>query len=80
MLTSNFPRLNLDLTIDSGQVFLWNKINGYWYGINGSNVVKVSIGNNSLGFSSYPENINGERIFRLDDNLNAITRKISKDI
>ncbi|HLE34343.1 MAG TPA: DNA glycosylase, partial [Nitrososphaerales archaeon] len=79
MLTSNFPRLNLDLTIDSGQVFLWNKINGYWYGINGSNVVKVSIGNNSLGFSSYPENINGERIFRLDDNLNAITRKISKD-
>ena len=79
MLTSNFPRLNLDLTIDSGQVFLWNKINGYWYGIHGSNVVKVSIGNNSLGFSSYPENINGERIFRLDDNLNAITRKISKD-
>jgi len=71
--------LNLDLTIDSGQVFLWSKINGYWYGIHGSNVVKVSIGNNSLEFASYPEIVSGERIFRLDDNLNTITRKICKD-
>jgi N-glycosylase/DNA lyase len=79
VLTNNLLPLNLDLTIDSGQVFLWSKINGHWYGIHGNNVVKVSMNNNSLEFSSYPENIDGERIFRLDDNLNAITRKISKD-
>lgn len=79
MLTNNLLPLNLDLTIDSGQVFLWSKINGHWYGIHGSNVIKVSSNNRSLEFSSYPENINGEPIFRLDDNLNTITRKISKD-
>ncbi len=79
MLTNNLLPLNLDLTIDSGQVFLWSKINGHWYGIHGSNVIKVSTNSSSLEFSSYPENINGERIFRLDDNLNDITRKISKD-
>ena len=79
MLTKNVVHLNLDLTVDSGQVFLWNKINGYWYGIHGSNVVKVSINNNVFEFSSFPEHINGEHIFRLDDNLDAITRKISKD-
>lgn len=79
MLTDNVVLLNLDLTIDSGQVFLWSKLNGYWYGIYGNNVVRVSMNNNELEFSSYPENLNGESIFRLDDNLNAITRKISKD-
>ena len=79
MLTNNLLPLNLDLTIDSGQVFLWSKINGSWYGIHGCNVVKVSMNNNMLKFSSYPESIHGEGIFRLDDNLNSITRKISKD-
>jgi len=79
VLTNNLLPLNLDLTIDSGQVFLWHKINGHWYGIHGSNVVKVSMNNNFLEFSSYPENINGESIFRLDDDLNTIARKISKD-
>jgi len=79
VLTDNVVPLNLDLTIDSGQVFLWNKLNRYWYGIYGNNVVRVSVNNNVLEFSSYPERINGERIFRLDDDLNAITRRISKD-
>ena len=78
-MLSDIVPLNLDLTIDSGQVFLWNKLNGYWYGIHGNNVVKVSISNNTLEFSSYPEHINCERIFRLDDDLNTITRAISKD-
>jgi N-glycosylase/DNA lyase len=79
VLTDSIVPLNLDLTIDSGQVFLWNKLHGYWYGIHGSNVVRVSVNNGALEFSSYPENINGEHVFRFDDNLNAITRRISKD-
>ncbi len=79
MLTGNIVPLNLDLTIDSGQVFLWNKLNGYWYGIYGNNVVRVSANNNALEVSSYPEHINGEYVFRLDDDLNAIARKICKD-
>ena len=35
-------KINLDFTINSGQVFLWNKIDGVWYGINGSKVLKVN--------------------------------------
>jgi len=79
VLTGSVVPLNLDLTIDSGQVFLWNKLNGYWYGIHGNNLVRVSINNNVLEFSSYPEHIDGEKVFRFDDNLNSITRRISKD-
>lgn len=79
MLTGNFVPLNLDLTIDSGQVFLWDKINNYWYGIYGNNVVRVCINDGALEFSSYPEHISGEYIFRLDDDLGAIIRSISKD-
>ncbi len=79
MLTGNIVPLNLDLTINSGQVFLWNILNGYWYGIYGNNVARVSVNNNVLEVSSYPEPLNGEYVFRLDDNLNAIIRKICKD-
>jgi len=78
VLTDIVP-LNLDLTINSGQVFLWNKLNEYWYGIYGSNVVRASVSDNVLEFSSYPEHIDGAQVFRLDDDLNAITRRISKD-
>lgn len=79
MLTSNFAQLNLDLTINSGQVFLWKKVNGYWYGVYGDSIVKVAVNNNTLEFSSYPEKVDCEQMFRLDDNLNSITREISKD-
>lgn len=79
MLTHNVVPLNLDLTIDSGQVFLWNKINGCWYGIYGSDVIKASLSNGALELFSYSGNLDGGQVFRLDDNLNVITRKISKD-
>ncbi len=79
MLTSNLTQLNLDLTIDSGQVFLWKKVNGYWYGVYDDSIVKVAVNNNALEFSSYPEQVDCEQMFRLDDNLNSITKEISKD-
>jgi N-glycosylase/DNA lyase len=78
VLTNKVPYLNLDLTIESGQVFLWNKINGNWYGIEGDNIVKVS-NNSFLEYSSYPEDVDCKRIFGLDDDLHYISKKIAKD-
>jgi len=78
VLTNRVPYLNLDLTIESGQVFLWNKINGNWYGIERDNIVKVS-NNNFLEYSSYPEDVDCKRIFGLEDDLNYISKKVAKD-
>ena len=37
-MKDNFE-VNLDDTINSGQVFLWKKINSKWYGINGKKIL-----------------------------------------
>ncbi len=79
MLLAKAPYLNLDLTIESGQVFLWNKLGDCWYGIEGSNVVKISAGNHGLEYFSYPASIDLKKFFRLEDDLYNISKKISKD-
>ena len=33
--------VNLDDTINSGQVFLWKKTNSKWYGINGKSILAL---------------------------------------
>ena len=41
-LVSNLTKIfqiDLDASINSGQVFLWKKINSKWYGIDGNNVL-----------------------------------------
>ncbi len=80
MLTNRVP-LNLDLTINSGQVFLWDKIGNSWYGVYGDNIVKASMQGDGtrLAFGSYPDHLSEKQIFRLDDDLAAVTRSISKD-
>ena len=35
-------RIDVDTSINSGQVFLWKKIEKNWFGINGQNIVKIS--------------------------------------
>ena len=37
-LSGNF-KINFDYTINSGQVFLWEKINTKWYGIDGERIL-----------------------------------------
>ncbi|MFQ5941694.1 MAG: DNA-3-methyladenine glycosylase family protein [Nitrososphaerales archaeon] len=78
-MTNTIPYLNLDLTIESGQVFLWNKINDYWYGVDRNNIIKVSKNRKDLEYSSYPESVDCKRIFGLEDDLNHIYREVSKD-
>ncbi|MDI1494746.1 MAG: DNA repair protein [Cenarchaeum symbiont of Oopsacas minuta] len=61
-------------TINNGQVFLWDKYGDSWYGINGSNVIKIDsfgrIGSMNGGHASF---------FRTRDNMRKILSEISKD-
>lgn len=66
---------NPEISINSGQVFLWEKRGDAWYGIHGQRVVKFS-----KTFQCFPEFKNIENtIFRLDDDFAAISSEISKD-
>lgn len=68
--------LNLDHTINSGQVFLWSLEGAKWYGINGDDVLLVE--------QDDPENIksySGQKydLFRQSDDFERVIREISKD-
>lgn len=69
---------HLDTTLNCGQLFRWKKLGNWWYGIVESSVFKVRQNSEGLEF----EGVNRERVqeyFRLDDNLNEITKKINRD-
>ena len=66
--------INVENSINSGQVFLWRKNSGYWYGINGQDILKI---NNSGNIKSY-QNIK-TNFFRKKDNIEEIIKSISKD-
>ena len=68
-------KINLDFTINSGQVFLWDKIDGAWYGINGSEVLKV----NQEPFRIRSSQKKSFDHFRESDDIKKILRNISKD-
>ena len=61
--------INLDYTINSGQVFLWEKIDSTWYGINGDDVIIIYKNLKKKHF----------KFFRKDDNTLKIIKDISKD-
>lgn len=71
---TDFNKINLDNTINSGQVFLWKKENSFWYGVNGQDVLRV----NELGQIKSYESINSD-FFRKKDDLEKIIQSISKD-
>ncbi len=67
--------LDLTLTLESGQIFLYKK-DRYWYIINGSDIIIIS--DDRKIFKSY----NGrseEYLFRLDDEIEFINASICKD-
>ena len=70
-MKDNFE-VNIDDTINSGQVFLWKKFDSKWYGINGK---KILILEDELDIKSkYIHNF-----FRFDDDFQKIKRQLSKD-
>lgn len=65
--------INLDQTINSGQVFLWKKTDDIWYGVDGQNVFSASQDNTS---SLKKDELD---FFRKSDDLEKIFKDISKD-
>ncbi|MCV0401916.1 MAG: DNA repair protein [Nitrosopumilus sp.] len=70
----NYQIINVDNSINSGQVFLWKKYNDRWYGVNGQDVLKIT---NSGNVKSY-QNTKTD-FFRKTDNIEKIIKSISKD-
>lgn len=67
-------------SINSGQVFLWEKRGDFWYGVEGEHIVKIAQVGEHLEFSSFPEDrMWNYRIFRLDDDVMQIFSEISRD-
>ena len=71
-LKDNFE-VNFDDTINSGQVFLWKKINSEWYGINGKNILTLKEKPDTKNKKQYD-------FFRFEDDFQEIKRKLSKDV
>ena len=67
--------LNIDFTINSGQVFLWEKIKDSWYGVNGQDVLEFN--EKSFKINSFAQN--SLDFFREDDDYAEIIQNISKD-
>ena len=70
-MQNNFE-VNLEDTINSGQVFLWKKINSKWYGIDGK---KILIFGEKLDTKNKVMN----KFFRFDDDFQKIKKELSKD-
>jgi N-glycosylase/DNA lyase len=66
--------INVEISINSGQVFLWKKNGEYWNGVNGQDVLRID---NSGSIKSY-QNIKTD-FFRKKDNIDKILKSISKD-
>jgi N-glycosylase/DNA lyase len=78
-----------EISVNSGQMFLWQKIDNSWYGIYGDHVLKFSTleqdknptyGIRNIQFFSFPEFNKWERhVFRLDDDIASILSSLTKD-
>jgi len=66
--------INVENSINSGQVFLWKKDAQYWYGVNGQDILRVDSSGN---IKSY-QNIKTD-FFRKKDDMDKIIRSISRD-
>jgi N-glycosylase/DNA lyase len=75
---SLLQHLNAELSIQSGQEFLWEQIGGKWYGIHGGSVVRFSA-QEPLALESFPHCVSASDVFRLDDDSGTVTEEISRD-
>ena len=66
--------IDIDNSINSGQVFLWEKQGSDWYGIDGQDILKI----NKNGVIKSIRNLKTD-FFRKNDNMQEIIKSISKD-
>ena len=73
---------SLEHTLDCGQLFRWEKLGDWWYGVVADKVVKIKQSGERLIFQVFPETQNQsfiESYLRLDDDLPSILSEINKD-
>ncbi len=71
---------NPEMSVNSGQVFLWEKRGESWYGVHADRIVKFSRRDGGFVFEAFPEGKAIEReMFRLDDDTERITAEIARD-
>ena len=66
--------INVENSINSGQVFLWKKNKDYWYGVNGTNILKIDKNAKIESFQKSKVDF-----FRETDDMTKIIKSISKD-
>ena len=66
--------IDIDNSINSGQVFLWKKIKKNWYGIDGQNILKINQSGKIKSISNKKTDF-----FRKNDDIQSIIKSISKD-
>ena len=72
-LSDNF-KINFDYTINSGQVFLWEKIDTKWYGVDGKRILALE------DSQKFKKNMKYEiDFFRLDDDFEKISNDLKND-
>jgi N-glycosylase/DNA lyase len=69
---------DLDFSLCCGQVFRWQKLGSWWYGVVGKNVFKVRQCGANLEFEGIGEEF-VQDYFGLNDNLKEISQCIDKD-
>jgi N-glycosylase/DNA lyase len=69
------------ITVNSGQMFLWEEYQNTWYGVYGNYILKFSINeDNSFFFDSFPKLNHWEKIvFRLDEDIEYISSLFDSD-
>ena len=67
--------INVENSINSGQVFLWRKNKDIWYGVNGQDILKISKAGTIKSYQNTKTDF-----FRKRDNIEKIIKSISKDI
>lgn len=68
------------VSINSGQVFLWEKHGDSWYGIHGEHVIRLTRVDSHVEITAFPEDGSCDhRMFRLGDDARSIFREISRD-
>lgn len=75
---SLLQHLNAELSIQSGQEFLWEQIGDKWYGIHGGSVVRFSV-LDPLALESFPQCVSASDVFRLGDDSAEVMAEISRD-
>ncbi len=73
---------SLEHTLSCGQLFRWNKLGNWWYGVVADCVVKMKQSDEKLLIQFFPEKPKSgfiENYLRLDDDLPSIMSEIRKD-